>query len=250
MKQNIILWICAAIIVFVAAYYKTITSPYYPVSGAFGIEGERVTFKFDKLWRGEGDYPVMIRTDKKGLEGFIKWKPADKTNWDSIALKEGNLILSGSIPRQRNIVFYKAEIIYKGKSFIVPRYEPVRLEFRNKISSSAESLFYFFLFGGLLLAIRSGLEVFRNNFKLKALTVFALIFFALLTFIFGPLRNSYDAGLLTDHIPQFGQIFLIRDALYFLIWLAGLLAIRRWKYSIPAASILILVYFLVTGYPR
>ena len=51
MKQNIILWIAAAIILFVVAYYKTLTSDYYPLSGSFGIEGEKVTFKFDKIYQ-------------------------------------------------------------------------------------------------------------------------------------------------------------------------------------------------------
>lgn len=255
MKQNVILWVCTGIILFVASYYKTVTSQYYPVSGSFGIEREIITFKFDKIFRGDGAFPVIIRTDKKGISGYLSWRKENETTWNRSDLLQGNGALKSSIPGQFpfTILYYKAVLFYKENSFTIPRNRPVKLEFRNKISPSADSLFYFFLFGGIFLSIRTGLEIFRNNDKVKALSIFTLIFFVLLAFAFSPLRNSYDAGFLKGTLPKPGEIFLMRDIMYFLIWLAGnigLFIFKKWKYSILLSSILVLILFLVLGYPR
>jgi hypothetical protein len=251
MKQNIILWIAAIVIVFTAVYYKNLISHYYPVSGSFGIEGEKVTFKFDKIHSGREDYTVLIRSDKKDLSGYIEWKHENEENWQSVPLESGEEILKGNIPNQpaSTLINYRVILIHKGTSITLPRYEPVKLEFRNRISPAVNVLYYFFFFGGLVLAVRSGLEYFRSNSKVKALSVFAIIFFMLFSFIFSPLRNSYVSGFMGDYIPKPNELFLLKDMAYFFIWLAGftfLFLFKKIKYSVLITSAVILIYFLIT----
>jgi hypothetical protein len=251
MKQNIILWIAALVIIFTAVYYKNLTSSYYPVSGSFGIEGEKVTFKFDKIHSGKEDYTVLIRTDKEDLSGYIEWKYEDEDQWQSIPLKTGEEILEGNIPRQPAFtsIIYRVILTHKETSITLPRYENVKLEFRNRVSPAINVLYYFFLLGGLVLALRSGLEYFRENSKVKALSVFTMIFFTLFSFIFSPLRNSYVSGFMGDYIPKPDELFLLRDMAYFLIWLTGFVVLflfKKIKYSIIITAAVILIYFLIT----
>ena len=253
MKQNLILWIASGIIIFISAYFKTVTSDYYPLSGSFGIEGEKITFKFDKLFRGEGDYKLIIRTDKKDLSGFTEWKK-EGSGWNRVPLNPGAGVLTSSIPEHPagTRIFYKVSLKHKDKTIVLPPGNPVVIEFKNKISSAAGGLYYFFLFGGLLLSVRAGLEFFRSNYKVKALAVFTLIFFTLFAFIFSPLRNSYDAGFLHGQVPGPSELFVLSDISYFIVWIIGFgtLFILKWKYSPILTSLIVLIIFLILGYSR
>src|ERR1035437_10180706 len=74
MKKNIILWLGAIIITFLSGYLRNVIGPDYPVSGTIGFEGKMVTFKFDKIYRGNNSYNVFIRSDVKAVKAFLLWK--------------------------------------------------------------------------------------------------------------------------------------------------------------------------------
>jgi hypothetical protein len=253
MKQNLILWIAAGIILFISAYFKTVTSDYYPLSGSFGIEGKKITFKFDRISREEKDYKLIVRNDHKKLTGFLDWRK-EGDEWTRVNLKNNTDVLTAFIPKHPagTKIYYKVSLKHKDNTIVLPSGNPAVIEFRNKISSAANGLYYFFLFGGLLLSIRTGLEIFRSNDKVKALTVFTIIFFTLFAFIFSPLRNSYDAGFLEGQVPGPSELFVFRDISYFIIWIIGSAAlfILKLKYSPLLASLVVLILFLILGYPR
>jgi hypothetical protein len=49
MKNAIILWLSCLILVFLIGYIKSITDKDYPITGTFGIEGKKVSYKLDKI---------------------------------------------------------------------------------------------------------------------------------------------------------------------------------------------------------
>ncbi len=52
-KEPIILWVASIVITFLIGYFPTLTNKDYPISGTFGIEGEKVSYRFEKihLWQ-------------------------------------------------------------------------------------------------------------------------------------------------------------------------------------------------------
>ena len=71
MKNEIILWISSIIIVFLIGYVKNVTNKDYPVTGTFGIEGKKVSYKLDKICFDKTSYKNLIISDIKGIEAQL-----------------------------------------------------------------------------------------------------------------------------------------------------------------------------------
>ena len=101
MKQTLILWLSAFLITILSCYLENLLSPYYPITGTIGINGKKVSYKFDKIFRGNENYPVLIRTDLSELKGILWWQNiSNKSEWNSIQMKAGKEILYAEIPKQ------------------------------------------------------------------------------------------------------------------------------------------------------
>ena len=74
MKQSFILWISAAIITFLIGFVQSRTSSYYPISGTFGIEGQKVSYHLKKIHNSNEDFKLVIRTDREDLRGAALWR--------------------------------------------------------------------------------------------------------------------------------------------------------------------------------
>ena len=48
-KNNIILWIASLVITFLGIYLSNLVDKDYPVTGTFGIEGQKVSYRFEKV---------------------------------------------------------------------------------------------------------------------------------------------------------------------------------------------------------
>ena len=69
MKQSIILWISAILITFLFGYFNSVTNNDFPISGTIGIDGQKVTYKFEKVYgidaNKNNNYEIFIRTGNK-----------------------------------------------------------------------------------------------------------------------------------------------------------------------------------------
>ena len=73
MKNQIILWLSSLIIVFLIGYAKNVTGKEYPITGTFGIEGKKVSYKLDKVSFDKEFYKNIIVSDIKGVGGKLIW---------------------------------------------------------------------------------------------------------------------------------------------------------------------------------
>ena len=60
MKNQIILLLSALIIAFLTGYIESVTDADYPVTGTFGINGKKVSYKLDKTHFGDSPFEVII----------------------------------------------------------------------------------------------------------------------------------------------------------------------------------------------
>ena len=97
-NKFVILWLASLIIVFLASYISNIFDADYPITSTIGIEGKKVSYRFEKISFGKDDYKFILRTDIKDLDGKLFWKSKSDTIWHHEQLIKSNLVLTGNIP--------------------------------------------------------------------------------------------------------------------------------------------------------
>ena len=248
MKNQIILWLSSLIIVFLIGYVKNVTSGDYPITGTFGIEGKKVSYKLDKLSFDKTSYKNIIISDIEGVGGKIVWiKNQVKYENEFQEIERG---LSGEIPKLEpgQQIKYKIILTYLDKQFNIPEKDFVTLTFWGNIPSPVNIINFILLYGGLLLTIRCVLELFNNNKNLKKYIVIVCIFFITLTILVHPLYNSYKLGAINNYIPNVIELLEPLFLVIMFLWVVATVLIFNKKYTntviILITSATILLYFL------
>ena len=245
MKQTIILWVSAVVITFLSGYLESIFSPYYPTTGTIGINGERVSYKFDKIFIGKENYTVLIRTDLPNLKGKLRWQIEDSMQtWDTVQMVSGNEILYAEIPKQppKTIVKYEVELMSGDSTYTLPQ---CKIKFLGEVPSMITFLFYFSLLGGLLLSTRTGMEFFNENQKIKKLSLFTVTFFFVLTIAVTPLKKSYELEAINKTVPPITELFDYQSVIFLLVWIVGMGIVFKAKNPKPAALVLSIITILI-----
>ena len=249
MKNEIILWLSSMVIVFLIGYVKNVTDKDYPITGTFGIEGKKVSYKLDKVSSDKSSYKNIIISDIKGLEGKLIWIQEDVKNENVFnAIDRG---LECEIPKLKpgQKIKYKIILNYLDRRYEIPEKDFVTLTFWGNIPSPVNILNFILLYGGLLLSLRCLLELFNKNKNLKKYVVITCILFITLTIIIHPLYNSYKLGALNNYIPLITDLLEPNFAGVTLLWIAGTILIFYKKnintVTIFITSATIVLFFLL-----
>lgn len=253
MKQSIILWIGSFVVIFLIGYLQRLTSPEYPISATVGVQGKEVTYSLDKISNGKNDYKIIISSETADLQGILQWKKLPDTLWNEEKLNNKNGILSSSIPNQKPFtkVAYRIKLFAGGKTYFVPTKKPVTLEFLGKVPTSIIVYFYLTLFGGLILAVRTGLESFQDNSRIKMYSIFTAIFFFVFAFAFTPIKRIYEAGTIGTIILPITYIFQWWSAALFLLWIAIMIlvfSLKKNKFIPLYGAVITLIIFLMQNF--
>jgi hypothetical protein len=239
MKQNFILWLAAIIIVFLAGYMNSTTGPYYPVSGTIGLDGQPVTFKFDKIYKGNDGYVVNISTDVKNISAWLIWRIVpennnnnivnsgegkNSVNWQKTKMNYSGKIITGKLPAGKpgEKISCRVELDYNGKQYYLPADKPVTIELWGKVNPEILQLYYFLLFGGLILGVKTGLEVFKDKPKIGIYTIFTVIFFFLYSVCLVPLVKTYELNAINHIIPSLSQLITAQSFSLLILWIVGM----------------------------
>jgi len=251
-KNNLILWIASFIITFLTLYITNLLSNEYPVTGTFGIDGKKVSYRFEKIHNIISSLEIIIRADVDSLSGRIFWRLENsKADWQTIQLKNSNQTLTGIIPNQKplDVIDYFVELIYKDKKFILPNENKVTLTFFGKISPMLKVLQFLLLYLGLFLSVRTGLEYFNNSEKSKKFAVLTGIIFLTLTFLINPLYLTYKFGYMNHSIPVITKLFPAGFLLITILWIASIIVMFRKKdfklVSIVSAFLSLLIFIFL-----
>jgi hypothetical protein len=250
-KNNILLWIAAFIITFLTIYLSNLLDKDYPISGTFGIDGKKVSYRFEKSHYGNNDFNTIIRTDVNDLAGKIFWKSDEDTLWQSTQMIKSDLLLSVSIPslKPEQTLIYYAELHHKNKKYIIPDNQKVELTFYAKIPVVVNVLEYLLLYLGLILAVRTGLEYFNNGKNSKKFGVLFTIVYLTLIALINPLYLTYKFGYINSSIPPISKLFLLSDLVILILWIVTLVITfksEKFKFlSLVSAFITVLVFVLL-----
>ncbi len=248
MKHSLILWSASLLLTFLTGYLHSGTSEYYPVTGTIGIDGKKVSYRFEKIYKGEDNYQFIIRTDNNDIRVIMKWKKENDDNWRNVEMKPVDNALISEIPLQKanEKILYYAEIKKGNESYSIPD-KPVSLLFLGNVPSMIGFLSSFSLFGGLLLSFRTGLEFFNEHQKIKKLSLFTVTFFFVYSIAVTPLQKSYEFNAINHKILQISSLFDVYSLILFSVWIIGMIVLFKVKNQKPAAlvfSILTVLVFL------
>jgi len=248
MKNEIILWVSSILIVFLIGYIKNFTDKDYPITGTFGIEGKKISYKLDKVSFDKTSYKNIIISDIKGIEGKLIRIEADEKK--ETAFEEVDRGLECETPKLKpgQKIKYKIILSYSDRIYEIPEKEFVTLTFWGNIPSPVNILHFILLYGGLLMSLRSLLELFNNNKNLKKYFVITCTLFIILLTIIAPLRNSYKLGAINNYVPQITDLIQPALLLILLIWVVGSILIFNNKYVrtvtifVTAVTVVLLFY--------
>jgi len=133
-------------------------------------------------------------------------------------------ILTGKLPAGNpgQKISYRVELNYKGKQYYLPIDKPVTIELWGKVNPEILRLYYIILFGGLILAVRTGLEVFKDKPRIGIYTVFTVIFFFLYSLCLVPLVKTYQLNAINHIAPPVSQLITLQSVLLLILWIVGM----------------------------
>lgn len=104
------------------------------------------------------------------------------------------------------------------------------------------------LFAGILLAIRTGLEIFRDKPRIKMYTIFTLISFFSFTLVFSTVKKGCELGIIGGtRAASMQDLFPSAPVLLFAAWIAALILIfntRRSKmWAVVSSLITVIIFF-------
>ncbi len=255
MKQSLILWIAAAIITFLAGYAQSISSPDYPLNGTVDLVTGSSSFRFEKTYAGKDGYKIIIASDFKGLTGKLNWR-SDSAGaaWHTIQMEPDGDALIAVIPHHPPLskVVYNVKVTDKGKTFVFPEEGLASTEFLGNVPSQISMFYFLTLFAGLILAVRTGLEVFQNRPRLRLYTIFTLISFFSFTLVFSTVKKGCELGAIGGtKILSVADVFSPGLVLLLLLWIAALILVfntKKPKLWASVSSILTLIIFLAARF--
>lgn len=250
MKRNILLWVLALILTLATAIYQRVTGPTYPLTGNYTFLGNEYKYKLLRSHGEKTDCEITAETDKeaKGYLFYKRYKTDDEYTKVPMENKDGKLV--GYLPLQppAGKLQYFIEI-YKGDTkIIIPTKENVVIRFKGSVPTYILIIHVFFMFGAMLLSVRTGLEFFNNNPKFKLLTLLTLLFLFIGGFILGPIVQKYAFGVFWSGFPFGHDLTDNKTVITFIGWLVAFFMYKRSKnpkFWALGASILLIVVYLI-----
>ena len=247
MKESFILWLSSLVIVFLLSYFKSVFGEYYPISSTFSVNGQKVSYKLDKYEFGD-TYKLIVRSDYKNLEGDVIINSEKVKNY-SIRLDKDREILFAEINKKEigEKFNYHLQLKSEDKTYRIPSNGEVNFIFFGRIPKMVNWLYVIFLYTGLVLIIRSGLEIFKSNRRTKNFLVLTSI--VLLTFLMmiNPLYLSYKFDYINKSIPPIQNLFPLYLLIIVAIWIGTTVYVflnKKDKPIVLIASIICLLIYL------
>lgn len=249
-KQKLILWLSAALLAVLLSYFKSVTSTDFPVTGTTAVNREKITYVFDKIFSGKGDFKISLRADANSLSGFAVWHKKYSDRNDTLQLKKEKGFLSCTIPIQKpkTEIFYQVFLESKNSITQIPAGQTLHTTFLGFVPRSISSTLIITFFFGLLLSIRIGLTYFETQSKSKTFAIFALISFSLYGLFLVPVKNLFELGAVNQTPPQMFEMFSLPQLTFAFIWLVvsiGMFNSKSKIWNAAGAIATVVAYLLI-----
>ena len=250
MKSSITLWIIAFVLTLAIAVYQRVTGPTHPVKDSITLNGTEVKAKFDRSHGGEGDQPVIVELSSNNLDGFLYWKRYKTSDdWNIVKMNKEEKILTAYLPHQppAGKLEYFVKISDENSEAFLPA-KPIVTRFKGAVPDFILIPHIFFMFAAMLLALRTGIEIFRKEPKFKTLTIVTVIVLGIGGMILGPIVQKYAFGEFWTGFPYGTDLTDNKTLIAFIGWLIALVAViktKKPKFWVAFATVVMFAVFLI-----
>lgn len=247
MKRSYQIWILAVIITLASAVYQRLTGPTHPKHYVTLLNAKAISVTLDRSHGGDGNHRIAVETKDESITGTLEWKRYNTNDeYTSVPMTYSDGVLSAELPHQlpAGKLHYKL-ILTDGKQTFTAS---TVIRFRGDVPAVVLLLHVAFMFGGMLLSTRTGLEVFLKDPNVKRLTDMTLLFITIGGLILGPVVLNYAFNEWWTGFPVGTDITDNKTLIAFIAWISTAIAVRRSKNPkrwILAAAIVTLIVFLI-----
>jgi hypothetical protein len=247
MKRSYQIWLLALIITVASAVYQRLTGPTHPTHYVTLLNAKAISVTLHRAHGGDDNHLVAVTTNDEVITGTVEWKRY-KTNdeYTVVPMTYANGMLSAELPHQppAGKLHYKV-ILTDGKETFKAS---TVIRFRGDVPATVLILHVIFMFSGMLLATRTGLEVFLKEPKLRMLTDMTLVFITIGGMMLGPLVQQYAFNEWWTGIPFGHDLTDNKTLIAFIAWIIAAVAVRKSKNPkrwILGAAVVTLLIFLI-----
>ena len=233
---SIVLWIAAFVLTVVLAVFQRMTGPSYPLRGSFvAPAGEEQSFRLPRTHGGPGGLEVGVELPGSIPGGTLEWRRYPTNGpWQSLTLADdGHGTWSADIPHQppAGKVEYRLSLAAGGRAITVPEGDPVVARFRADVPAWVLIPHILAMFGSMLVATRTLLEVFRpSTSPPRALVLTAMGLLVVGGLFLGPVVQKFAFDAYWTGWPNGADLTDNKTLIAVIAWLpATILALNRKK---------------------
>lgn len=251
MNKTSIIWILSIVITLSSVIYQRLTGPTHPVSGSVEIDEEDIEYKLLRTFDTVADAVMTIEASNQSVTGEISWKrfkSHDTLLTEPLQRSGDSLIVT--IPKQpmAGKVIYQVAIIDESGVKHNLTEEPITIRFKGPVPLYVLIFHVIFMFGGMLLATRTGLEaVFRRD-NIYGLTILTSISILIGGIILGPIVQKFAFDAYWTGWPFGHDLTDNKTVVAWAFWLIALWRLRKNKDErawVIVASIVTLIIFII-----
>ena len=249
MKKNILLWLLALILTVVLAVYQRLSGPTRPVRGKQIVAGAELKYKFYRSWTSY--QPLPVRVAGNGIAAlrlhYRRYPLLEGEKWSVAQMVTRDGAFQAMIPGQpaAGKVAYKVEIATPTGTAWLNGGIPIVARFKGAVPLWLLLLHVHFMFAGLILAFRTGLEALRRNGHWQKFLPWTLGVTAIGGLILGPLVQKYAFGAYWTGFPLGSDLTDSKTLFAVLVWLAAFFLRKKSRWWTVAATMLMVAVYLI-----
>ncbi len=250
MTRKIIFWVLAFLITAGSAVFQRMTGPSYPKKGEDTFEGKQIKYTLERSHVSSSNYLIEIETGDESIKGAIYWREYKSNGEFNVVEMVGGKVLKGELPARKPLEKLEYFVkLHKGENSIDLGGDRVTvIRFKGDVPNIILIPHIIAMFLSMLLATRTGLEIFNKEPKYVNLTIWTLVILFIGGFPLGFAMNWYAFGEMWGGIPFGNDITDNKTLIAFVGWLVAFWMIKKNQlpklFVILAAILMLLVYMI------
>ncbi len=246
--RSIALWLVSFFLTLATAVYQRLTGPTHPLRGSESLLETQVRYRLERSGTAHLPLPVAVAVDAPDCRATLAFRrfPGDEP-WTVKRMTPLNGGFSASLPGQPRAgkLEFMVHLERGGRRAPIRQGRAVVVRFKGEVPVAVLITHVVFMFSGMLLAIRTGMEALHSRGNPYRLAFWTLLVVAVGGLILGPVVQKYAFGHLWTGFPLGSDLTDNKTLLAVLCWIGGLLLGRRSRWWIVAAAVLMISVYLI-----
>ena len=171
-KRSKWLWVIAFLFTLILAVYQRLIGPTYPIRGTETLVGAKISYKFYRSWTSGEELPVRVTISGDNIRAQLYYRRYPLIvgeSWSISPMAKSGPVYSAAIPTKppAGKVVYKVRVFNGDKDLWLNHGQAAVARFKGKVPVALLIIHVIFMFAGLLLGIRTGLEALNKSGKLE-----------------------------------------------------------------------------------